>query len=539
MRRVRAVSLTAVVLALVATGQSWAQTTPEEPRTTAGERQTPADAEPALLRQATFSTNPSRTFEFPTLVVDPSDPQTMVLGAVEFTSAHCVTRISTNGGRTWKDGASPQAMGYSNCGITNHNVFPTQWAISMTYDDDGTLYYAFSAAKEADDLARSILLGRSTDNGRSWKTTVVHRGEPAADPQEAEVHVRPSVAVDPQSNEVFVGWRQVPPKSAKNPTHMWIASSEDGGVTFGPPSKLGPGDAPAVVVNERAAFDFFPAEPRHHAGPGEPGPAAADEKPLELVMARSTDGGDSWEKQAIFAFESLSPPTAAVQRSDGTVYVAWSDNHLAEQGEVRKQVFISRSTDDGETWSEPLAVAPNEPEGPRENVNQLYPNVSLAPDGRVDVIWYDYRNDPFPIPKDADAGYLGQLNDVFIASSSDDGRSFGPARRVTRTPIDRRIGTWNSQYFLIAQPGIVSTNAGYAAAWSDTENGLPDIQAPQDIFAAASAGFVASPGDDGGGAFAFGWRDWLLAAELFAVGLGLALLAAWAVVRRRRRGVAA
>ena len=484
--------------------------------------------EPGAVRQLTDTVNPSRTHEYPSVAVDPTDRRTVVAADVEFVTSTCLTHISTNGGRTWTEGASPQSMGYSNCGITNHNFYQTQWSTGLAYAPDGTLYYAFAAAKPADGMSRSILLARSTDDGRSWETTVVHRSPPGSG-RDATVHVRPSGAVDRDNPQrVAVGWRYIPGKWTKRPTQMWMAVSNDGGATFGEPAKLGAGDFPSVAIADNAVYAFFPAAPEQDQGP-----SATQQEQTALVMSKSTDGGRTFKRTTLTTAAALSPPIATVDPTRNTLVVTWSDNRLADDG-VRNQVFVSRSTNGGQTWSDPVAVAPNPPDGARENVNEIYPSVAVAPNGRVDVAWYDYRNDPFPVPRDADPDYLGQMNDVFVASSTDGGRTLANEQRVTRTPIDRRIGTWNSQYFLLGHPGIAATNAGWVTAWSDTTNGRPDVQAPQDIFAAASAGFAAAAGAQDETEFAFGWKDWLLAAELFLGGLGLALLVAWAMLRRRR-----
>lgn len=468
--------------------------------------------------QITSELNPTRTHEYPSVAINPEDPNTVVVGNIEFTTATCVSHISTDGGRTWTAGASPQPDGYTNCGITNHNFYPTQMSTGLKYGADGTLYFAFAAARETDGLSRSIIVSRSLDDGRSWDPTVVEHGEPG-ERENAEVHVRPKVAIDPNDpNRVFVAWRFAPGKFTEEPNEAWVAMSTDGGRNFEEPVQLGPGDAPDVVVDGDGTAHVF------YFAPGE------EEGQSELTVA-SSDDGQSYEETTIFSAPGISPPSAAVL-DGGTTFVAWSDTHLAEEGEVLQAVFTARSTDGGRDWTEPQPIAPVERTDPGNNVNQIYPNVSVSPNGRIDVMWYDYRNDPFPVPDDADASFLGRINDVFLASSSDGGASFGDATRVTRNSIDRRIGTWNSQYFLNARPGIASTDEGVVVAWSDTANGRPDIQGPQDIVAASSL-----VGADGRAAALtgpdFSWRDWLLAAELFVGGLGIALLVAWIALRRR------
>jgi hypothetical protein len=103
--------------------------------------------------------------------------------------------------------------------------------------------------------------------------------------------------------------------------------------------------------------------------------------------------------------------------------------------------------------------------------------------------------------------------------------------RVTDHPIDRRIGTWNGQYFYVIPPAVASANQGFIAAWSDTRNGNPDTQA-QDIFAArvivpaAAAGGAANGPDS---------RALLLGLELLLAGAGIGLLVAALVMRQRTR----
>ena len=91
---------------------------------------------------------------------------------------------------------------------------------------------------------------------------------------------------------------------------------------------------------------------------------------------------------------------------------------------------------DGETWSEPIQV--NHVDHPRDNhYKELYPTVDVAPSGRVDVAWYDWRNDP---PYSADASE-GGLQDIYYRYSTDGGRHGRRARRSTTVPSTAASGS--------------------------------------------------------------------------------------------------
>jgi hypothetical protein len=120
-------------------------------------------------------------------------------------------------------------------------------------------------------------------------------------------------------------------------------------------------------------------------------------------------------------------------------------------------VFLARSGDGGATWSAPAAVAP----GPR---GQFLPAVGVAPTGRVDVLFYDRRDDP----EDHRAH-------VTLASSFDGGRTFRTAT-VSDAPFDTRIGFGSLQGIPVlgSQVAVLSETDRVLALWSDTGRGTID-----------------------------------------------------------------
>jgi Neuraminidase (sialidase) len=133
-------------------------------------------------------------------------------------------------------------------------------------------------------------------------------------------------------------------------------------------------------------------------------------------------------------------------------------------------IFHRRSVDGGDTWSQPITL--NDDGRPQDLIGQFHPNVAVAPNGRIDVAWWDFRND---------GGNFA--NDVYLASSADNGVSWSKNVRVTDRSIPRRIGVWYGNADIRQAPGIVSTDALTVVAWDDTRNG-DEIAQAQDIYSA-------------------------------------------------------
>lgn len=291
----------------------------------------------------------------------------------------------------------------------------------------------------------------------------------------------------------------------------WAALSDDGGQTFAPEVRgieANPGfDAPRVVMDDQGAVYWFQRERPPSPEEGE------DAQPSTLLMAKSSDGGRTWEQDGMGqAQQVMEEPLAAVSPDGGSLYLAWADGR---NGDL--DVFFMRSGDQGRTWSEPLRVN-DDPQGNRRS--QKWPRMSIAPGGRIDLAWYDYRNDDVDVPEDDVEFFLGDVNDVYMASSNDEGNNFSENMRVTDRPIDRSIGTYNTQYFVEVPPGVSSSDEAAVVTWSDTRL-ASQVTSAQDIFGARVE-------------LADGETVWLqrviaLSVALALVGIGLLVLA-----RRRR-----
>ena len=410
------------------------------------------------------------------------------------------------------------------------SVLPQGVRTDIAQGADGTLYYAFGGNDPDAGGSRSVLLGRSHDSGRTWDAVTVDIGPAAATIEDVRLNFQAHVAVDPDDpRTVWVMWRRaspaVEPGARPEPSRPWFAVSTNGGATFSRPAMLVDADlgtdVPRPIVVGGTVYAFY----RQAAPPlGQGSSAPSPTPPLaRLYVAASTDGGRTWARSEIAAARDASDPVPAYDHRRKRFYVVWHDNRKEEL-----DVWFS-SSPDGVTWSQPHQLN-DDPPGTR--VGQHYPQISLSPGGRVDVAWYDWRDDPFPAPSVGPGNVLGLFSNrgkvasVYLTSSRDGGRTWSPNVRVNDELIDRTIGTWANNYDVLAPPAIVSTPSAALVAWSDTRHGTTLSHSQDMATARVTFETVDAPRVTG------------LQAGLVGglVGAGLAMWAALFVVRRPPAG---
>jgi len=454
--------------------------------------------------------NPNRTYAAPVIAVDPANADHLVAVAAEVRSRGCGFLRSSDGGRTWnRPETSPAHKDYPFCFQTETG--PAQAVVA--FGRDGTVYYAYAGWDVGDTLSDwaigqgggwrgnvSVILSRSTDLGETWETTVVRKARGLVG--DAQENNRPvsTLAVDTSGPQdvVHVGWKA----SFRDRNRPMSAISRDGGRTFSEPIDLTGGHFEDESVRQGlakaakmertpavAAIDFsWPDLTVDGEGNLYAVWAARLLRGPQLdnsgtYLSRSSDGGRT------FTVRELSPlpevfyypvlKWSAQGGPKGTLHLVY-EKEGPQRATWVQDIFHIRSLDQGDTWSK--AVTLNDDGEPAKLVGQFHPNMAIAPNGRVDVAWWDFRND---------GGNFA--NDVYLTSSQDNGTNWSPNVRVTDRSIGRRIGVWYGNSDIRQAPGMIATKNTTVIAWDDTRNGDETTQS-QDIYSAVAQFGALEPG---------------------------------------------
>jgi Neuraminidase (sialidase) len=269
--------------------------------------------------------------------------------------------------------------------------------------------------------------------------------------------------------------------SSSYPLRPYVSRSDDGGVTFSQPVAVSsdPKDHASrayLAVGKEGTVYVFAGEVNTPVPFGSTNPPAA----TRLFFSSSTDGGTTFSSRSIYTaapgksgdeYTVLVGISTAVDPKTDDLYVTWED-----RARPAPAVLFMRSSDKGVTWSQPAKIDDVDP-GRQWDFNDMEPSVSVAPNGRIDVAWLDYRNDytfkPGP-------GAQNALQDVYLSFSNDGGETWSPNMRVTDRSIDRRLSdVWSTGVH--SAVGLYSMDGGAYVSWDDTRNATADSKA-QDVY---------------------------------------------------------
>lgn len=163
----------------------------------------------------------------------------------------------------------------------------------------------------------------------------------------------------------------------------------------------------------------------------------------DIYLSSSTDGGSSFYTDVQIDNDGANQQRPAiVTHGSSNVYVVWQDYRNGNW-----DIYFARSTNSGASFGTPTQVS--DAGGSSE---QSYPDIAVAGNDNIYVVWQDQRNGNW---------------DIYSAVSTDDGNSFEQNVRVNSNPspvIDQR------------SPSIaLNNNDAVFVAWQDNRNGDDDI----------------------------------------------------------------
>lgn len=450
----------------------------------------------------------------PTVVRSPTDPtQLAVVNRIDTPRFSCAMHVSFDAGASWAPVEIPFPEG--------EELPPRCFAPDAAFGSDGKLYVSFVT-----------LMGLGNTPNAGWVATaepgetVLSKPIRSLGPLAFQVRI----AADPaKAGRLWLSYVNVEETAtlgiAAPGNPVQVIRSDDGGATWAEPVKVSAPArqrviAPSIVAGSGGrlyslyldlgddALDYGGA---HEGRGGEPYPGT-----WSLVLSRSPDGGRSWRETVVD--DGVVPteriivlfppsPSLAVDASGEKVYVGFTDGR---NGDADVRVWTSKNGGAGFGAGRRVndtAVG--------DDTSQYLPRLAVAPNGRVDVLYYDRRSDPKNV-----------MNHVSLQWSTDGGRTWRPRLALSDRAFDSRIGFGSERDLpdLGSRLGLVSTDQRALAVWTDTRAGT-EASNKQDLARAVAAftegSDLRSPLRTGG----------------IAVGVIGALLVFWGLLTERRRRV--
>lgn len=398
----------------------------------------------------------------PALVRNPADPENLVTAArIDSPTYSCSLNVSFDGGGRWTQTpiTAPE-------GVTNAKCF----APDAAFSSDGTLYVSYVTLTGRANAPDAVWVARSGDGGKTLE-------EPVETPLgKRAFQVR--LTADPSApKRIFLTWLKADElglytfSNTGNP--IMAIRSDDGGVNWADPVQVSSPTRERVVAPSPAVgsedgelnvlyLDLGDDVLDYGGGHRGQGGAPYDGD-WQLVLARSTDNGATWKESVVE--QALTPterfivftppfPSIAVDPDSGRTYAAFQDGRGGDP-----DVMLWTLAKGASQWTGPVRVN----DTPRsDGTAQYLPKLAIAPNGRLDVVYYDRR-----------AERTNVLNEVSLQSSYDDGKTFTPRVTVSDRAFSSRIGSGAERRLpdLGSRLGLLSTDTRAYAVWPDTRNG--------------------------------------------------------------------
>lgn len=374
--------------------------------------------------------------------INPNNPFNMVAGANIASVYH-----TQDGGLTW---ARQEQK-------SSHGVWGDPVIIA---DTAGSFYHFHLSNTSGAKFIDRIVCQRSDDGGQTFNdgTYFGLNGAKAQD--------KPWGVVNPFNNDIYATWTQFDKYNSPDPndfSNILFTKSSDRGETWSEPIQINSvsGDC---LDDDNTVEGAVPA-----VGPnGEI--YVAWSGPNGLVFNRSEDGGKTWLENEIRIgehpggwaidipgiYRANGMPVTKCDLSGGphrgTIYVNWADQR---NGADDTDIYLSKSTDGGQTWSDPARVNDD-----TTKTHQFFTwmDIDLST-GYLYFVFHDRRE------------HTDEHTDVYMAWSTDGGNTF-KNEKISESPFlpNKKVffGDYNNIW---AQAGVVRPvwtrlDQNYLSVWT-------------------------------------------------------------------------
>lgn len=394
----------------------------------------------------------------PSIIMNPRNPNELVAGA-NLRSYY----YSIDGGFNW----------------TRGNLVSEEYGVwgdpCIIVDTAGTFYFFHLSNPQNGNWIDRIVCQKFDIDNAEW-TDGTYMGLNGTKAQDKEWAV-----VDNATNTIYVTWTQFDAYGSSNPddySDIMFSKSTDNGETW----------SDALMINE-VSGDCIDSDNTTEGAVPAVGPDGevyvAWSVHDSLFFDRSLDGGETWLDEDLFVaeqFDGWNYSIPGISRSNGlpvtccdisgsdyngTIYVNWSDQ---KNGADDTDVWICKSTNGGDTWSEPVRVN-DDPPGRQQFFTWM--TIDQA-NGDIYIVFYDRRN------------YDDRNTDVYLAKSSDGGETFENIL-ISESPFYPTSGVFFGDYTNItAHNGQVRPiwgrlHGGQMSMWTAIVDMTVDITEPEEI----------------------------------------------------------
>jgi hypothetical protein len=378
----------------------------------------------------------------PSIAFDPTNPDRIVIGWRQFDNVASNFRqagygYSTDAGLTW---TSPEPI--------DAGVFRSDPVLE--YDENGNFYYNSLTYNQYGDFITDIY--RIEDGGVVWDNGTYAFG---GDKQWMQIDRTGGIG----NGNIYAFWTSY--YSICNPDFFTRSIDEGdtyedcveilgnpywGTVTVGPDGEVytvgTTSNISAVVIKSTSAKD--------------PDATVTWEEPTYVDLDGALTGWTNVNPAGL-----LGQAWIDVDRSEGpgrgNVYVLASVDRYSSSDPG--DVMFARSTDGGLTWEAPIRI--NTDSSPYNY--QWFGTMSVAPNGRIDVIWLDTR----------EGNTNPYISALYYSYSDDQGDTWSANEKLSES-FNPHLG-WPNQNKMGDYFDMVSDNNGAHLAWANTINGEQDV----------------------------------------------------------------